>query len=212
MLLKQHKKYYDEIFKLKGVINDPFLMIGYQDIQPGYFNELNPRLKQPQCFRDSFEELLMGSGIKDLTILDGYDDRAPWQPDLSKPISMEPEDRFNVVFDIGCIEHVWNPAQALINYRNMLNPGGIMVIHTSIRGYFEHGYHTFNPNFFIDFFIENNDLVRYIKFSTKAGAELSNRRAVKQYNGDVLLWLVVEKEAESKRKKIKFPVQSKFLK
>lgn len=212
MLLKEHKKYYNEIFKIPGVLAEPFLMIGVQDIGRGYLegDGDNIRLKAPANFKPTFEELLNSKGVENITILDGYDPRAGLFLDLNEPITKHFNriPNYNTVFDIGCIEHVWNPAQCLLNYHNFLSVDGLLVIHTPICGYYDHGYHIFNPAFFLDFFKNNFYEVIYCKFSTISGAEIPKDSNLRRSPKDVIFWVVAKKTTNLP---VKYPIQSKFL-
>lgn len=202
MLLKEHTKYYDMVLETPGILESPFLMVGYQEVGPKFRNTIDYQ---------NGVDFLKDMGVEDITTLDGYDRRADWNVDLSRPIDILPEDRFKVVFDIGCIEHVWNAPQALLNYRNLLQPGGIMFIHTPVMGYHGHGYVTFHPHFFLDFFRDNGDDVLLNVVSTKSGEWVYND-SLKHYKGDALLWIVARKNENEARKFIKYPVQTKFRK
>ena len=108
MVLTEHKKFYDEIFKIKGFLESPFLMFGFQELSPGF----STRLKDAK----SFKGLLYLMGVEEVTVLDYEDPRANIHFDMNYPFDQHTNKligAFNVVADVGCLEHVFNSAQAM---------------------------------------------------------------------------------------------------
>lgn len=77
--------------------------------------------------------------------LDQHDGRASVHFDLNQPIEFEPQ--VDLVFDIGTLEHVADSQMALENYLAALKDGGFLFLVTTVKGYFDHGLHTFSPEY-----------------------------------------------------------------
>ncbi len=58
---------------------------------------------------------------------------------------MTQHERYQTVYDVGTIEHVFDTRQCFENCARMVAVGGHYFIHTPVRGYFGHGLHTFAP-------------------------------------------------------------------
>ena len=186
MVLREHKKFYDEIFLIKGFLESPFLMFGYQELSKGF----NPTLKDAK----SFKGLLHLMGVKKVTVMDYEDPRADVHLDMNWPLSQyryKLRDGFNVVADIGCLEHVFNSAQAMKNCMDSVEVGGLYFLHTPVAGYCKHGFHTFNFSM-LKWVIANNGFkTEYCHYSDKEGKEIPEPRF--DYQGNAIIWLVARK-------------------
>lgn len=181
------------MIRLQGFLKDPFLMFGFQDISPDFEATLEPRYT-------SFKQWLERQGVKDITVLDYEDPRADMHWDMNEPFPKPMDNvvdlinqntRFSVVCDIGCLEHVFDTRTALKNCLEAVAEDGLYVLHTPVKGYYNHGIHTFNAEV-LKWVIENNGFeVVYEKYSNKAGVELGvPQRAVAT---DVLLWIAARR-------------------
>lgn len=187
MVLTKHKKFYDEIFKIKGFLNSPFLMFGFQELTPGF----STRLK----YAKSFKGLLHLMGVQEVTVLDYEDKRADCYWDMNYPWHRSTDDlikgMFKVVADVGCLEHVWNSAQAMQNCMDAVEVGGLYFLHTPVAGYCKHGFHTFNFSM-LKWVIANNGFkTEYCHYSDKEGKEIPEPRF--DYQGNAIIWLVARK-------------------
>lgn len=180
MVLKKHKQFHDDIFSIFGFYNSPFLMFGFQAIDRD-FDEVVYR---------SFKHYLLDHDVEDITVLDYEDPRADVHFDMNYPWNQDTNEfinKFEVVCDIGCLEHVFNTAQVMANCISAVKIGGIYILHTPIMGYHLHGFHTFNPNMLKWVFKNNGFKIEYDVYSTKQGERISKPE------GDSLLWLVGRK-------------------
>lgn len=76
---------------------------------------------------------------------------ATWSLDLNE--ATVPEDlrnRFNVVFDGGTLEHVFNVPNALEACAAMLRPNGWFLHIGPLNNYVDHGFYQFSPTFWFD--------------------------------------------------------------
>jgi hypothetical protein len=75
---------------------------------------------------------------------------------LNNPIKKKLQNKFNNVIDMGSIEHIADPYTVLTNYIKMLKNKGFIIISTQASNMIDHGFYSFSPSFFFDFFNENN--------------------------------------------------------
>ncbi len=67
-----------------------------------------------------------------------------------------PPEQFDVVFDGGTLEHVFNLPQALLNAMSLVKPGGCLLSVTPADGWLGHGFHQLQPELFFRFLIPQN--------------------------------------------------------
>lgn len=72
--------------------------------------------------------------------------------DLNKPFVENP--RYDVVLDVGTVEHCFNIGQALINMASLVKLGGV-IIHENPFLSGNHGFYGLNPTLFADFYEAN---------------------------------------------------------
>lgn len=76
--------------------------------------------------------------------------------DLNEPIPDELDARFDVVFDGGTLEHVFDVRTALRNYMRMVRPGGRLIVVTMANNHSGHGFYQFSPELFYRVLSEAN--------------------------------------------------------
>ena len=108
--------------------------------------------------RELFEEL----GFVGLLALDAN----PYEkPDIVHDLNHAeiPEDligRFDLVFDGGTLEHVFDVANALRTVCRFTKPGGRVVHLNPLSNCVDHGFYSFSPILFADFYAANNWVIR----------------------------------------------------
>lgn len=65
--------------------------------------------------------------------------------DLSAPLAPELESRFDVIYDGGTCEHIFELPTAYRNIDRMLKPGGVLVGHSPTDGWVNHGFYQICP-------------------------------------------------------------------
>jgi len=75
--------------------------------------------------------------------------------DLNNPVCPEFNQKFDVIFDIGTLEHIFDVPTALENIVRMLKPGGTVIIDVPASNSIDHGFYQFSPTLFFDFFSAN---------------------------------------------------------
>jgi len=95
------------------------------------------------------EPVFRSLGAKSVASLDASDfEGAEFVHDLNQPLPSELKERFDLVYDGGTLEHVFNFPIALMNCMEMLRPGGRLFIHTGTNNWCGHGFYQFSPELF----------------------------------------------------------------
>lgn len=68
--------------------------------------------------------------------------------DLNQPVDASLKQRFDLVYDGGTLEHVFNFPVALQNCMEMLRLGGRFITHTCANNWCGHGFYQFSPELF----------------------------------------------------------------
>ena len=134
------------------------LMLGRQDLNvyPAKMREalaeagLPNELFAPEAKDTGFAEPVFKSlGARNVWSLDASAfEGAEFVHDLNKPIGAELREKFDLVYDGGTLEHVFNFPVALQNCMEMLRVGGRLFIHTVTNSYCGHGFYQFSPELF----------------------------------------------------------------
>ncbi len=75
--------------------------------------------------------------------------------DLNEPVPVELYESFDVVFDIGVVEHICDIFQALSNCMAMVKPGGVVVHIVPLHGWHNMTYFNFQPMFLQEVYAAN---------------------------------------------------------
>ena len=75
--------------------------------------------------------------------------------DLNYDISEKYYERFDVILDVGTLEHIFDIPVALSNLIKMLKKGGRIILILPSSGGIDHGFYSFSPTLFFDFFTAN---------------------------------------------------------
>ena len=76
--------------------------------------------------------------------------------DLNNRVNNKLINKFDNIVDIGALEHVFDTCSALENYIRMLKKGGYLLIAVPCSNMIDHGFYTFSPTLFYDYFTCNN--------------------------------------------------------
>lgn len=103
------------------------------------------------------DELLLAMGAESVDSMDasGYED-ASLTHDLNRMIPADWNERFDLVFDGGTLEHVFDFPTAIKNCMRMIRPGGRFVSVTIPNNWCGHGFYQFSPELFFRVFSEEN--------------------------------------------------------
>ncbi|MCE1227550.1 MAG: class I SAM-dependent methyltransferase [Geobacteraceae bacterium] len=81
---------------------------------------------------------------------------------LNSDIPEELYNRFDVVYDGGSTEHMFNVPKAFENYNKMLKVGGMVIHSLPSTGCLDHGFYMFSPTLFYDYYTQNQwDIVDF---------------------------------------------------
>jgi hypothetical protein len=212
-----HYHCHAEAFAVPGFFCEPVLVFGFQDFvvpRKKLSNQFGTFLRSPNKLglirnkvggilatrrgkdldsfqhAQTFSELLETYGVRDLHVLDLFDDRADLRFDMNYPMPEDQRERYGTVIDIGCLEHLFNSAQCLENCLRMVRVDGHYFLNTPVNGYFGHGLHVFNPVGLIDACKENGFEIKHLRYTTETGAPVTNPSV----NNNVILWLVAQKK------------------
>ncbi len=143
--------------------------LGRQSYLPGN-NETRHLLRQFGHDPDRFPKLFGPSrggryaepffdvlGAKVLETIDASDfEGATFVHDMNQPVPAGLLGRFDVVYDGGTLEHVFNFQVAIRNFMQMVKVGGRVITHTPANNYFGHGFYQFSPELFYRVFSPPN--------------------------------------------------------
>ena len=95
------------------------------------------------------EPVFKSLGAKSVCALDASDfEGAQFVHDLNQPLPENLKQRFDIVYDGGTLEHVFNFPQALKNCMEMVKVGGQFMMHTPGNNWWGHGFYQFSPELF----------------------------------------------------------------
>ncbi|SFL03579.1 hypothetical protein SAMN05216390_108110 [Lachnospiraceae bacterium KH1T2] len=64
-------------------------------------------------------------------------------------------EKFDYILDGGTLEHIFDIKEALINTCKLLRENGVIIHNVPSNGWCDHGFYSFSPSFFIDFYKNN---------------------------------------------------------
>lgn len=74
--------------------------------------------------------------------------------DLNDPLPESDLGRYDIVLDVGSLEHCFQIGQAAFNMAGLLKEGGV-IIHENPFLAGNHGFYSLNPTFYADFYLQN---------------------------------------------------------
>ncbi len=75
--------------------------------------------------------------------------------DLNQPIPEKYHSSYDLIYDGGTLEHVFHTPIALENIFHLLKPGGRIIHHSPANNYVDHGFYSFSPTLFYDYYTAN---------------------------------------------------------
>ncbi len=92
-------------------------------------------------------------GFTDVDSLDFYSIESPtYVVDLNKPITEDLLGLYDLVYDGGTTEHIFDTRQVLTNAVRLIKPNGLIVHDLPMSGLVNHGFYQFSPCLFYDFY------------------------------------------------------------
>ena len=153
----------------KGVRFERVLMFGRQNLNvypatlEALLAERNLPVEEVRTLKDLnpadvyAEPLFRALGAKEVVSIDASQYQgSSMVHDMNLPIPDIHKNSFDVVFDGGSLEHVFNAPVALKNCMEMVKVGGHLFIHTVANNCLGHGFYQFSPEFFFRSFSNAN--------------------------------------------------------
>lgn len=100
-------------------------------------------LEQSDGYAETFFRALGASEVVSMDLSDF--EGAEVLQDLNAPVGSELEGAFDLIFDGGTTEHVFDVARCMDNINAMLAPGGVLVACAPANNWFGHGFYQFGP-------------------------------------------------------------------
>lgn len=124
----------------------------------------------------SDKELFLALGFDELESIDYSNFEAcTIVHDLNKDIPFQYHDRYDLVFDGGTSEHIFDLPKVLENYNKMLKPNGRIVHALPSSNHVDHGFYMFSPTLFLDYYSSNSWNIKdslFIQYSPKHDRDL----------------------------------------
>lgn len=118
-----------------------------QTVYEGIFN-----VKNPMHMHDLFKML----GFRNASSLDAFDADSPTiLHDMNKPIPDQHKGKYDVVFDVGSMEHVFDIKEFVQNCVEMVKDDGVLIIYDALVGWHNECFYNFQTPFFFDVFKAN---------------------------------------------------------
>ena len=125
-----------------------------------------------------------------------------WTHDFNLPVPPQKNGQYDAVFDGGTLEHIFNLPEALRNVTRLLKAGGVAIHLSPCNNWFEHGFYSFNPAFFWEYYQANG--FQILQSCLVEFRILTNRCRVTAYDpataphvlpgrGPLMIWFVARK-------------------
>jgi SAM-dependent methyltransferase len=76
--------------------------------------------------------------------------------DMNTPIDNHLKNKYDVVWDGGCLEHIFDFPVAIKNCMDMVKPKGHLILETPANNFFGHGFYQFSPELFFSLLDKHN--------------------------------------------------------
>lgn len=117
--------------------------------------------KYKDCITDTTFFKLMGfNSVASLDVSDYEEADIIW--DMNKPIPEEYYEKFDTIYDGGTCEHVFNTGIFLENICRMVKNGGTIIHELPVSGLIDHGFYSFSPTLFYDYYTANGFKINQI--------------------------------------------------
>ena len=127
-------------------------------------------------------------GVDDYTTLDP--DGGDIEEDLTQWV---PDRKYQTVFNLGTIEHIWDAHKAFSVAASAVEIGGAFIHHAPAGGYEGHGVHVTDWRMTRRFFEQNGFDIGDIWFSRQNGQPLGS---IQRNQGQQIFWMVAWKVEE----------------
>lgn len=152
---------------------------------------------------------LFGALECDLVVYDIVQERGCEIPcDLNEP--WHGDGLFDVVLDVGTVEHCFNIGTAIMNMARQVKVGGV-IIHENPFSCGNHGFYNLNPTWYHDFYTANGFEMVHCCLATRDGrtAEVPNTQRFKFFSEEVNVFAMARRVDD---REMVFPTQTKYAK
>ncbi|MDR0575927.1 MAG: hypothetical protein LBG96_18205 [Tannerella sp.] len=125
--------------------------------------------------------------------------------DMNTPVEEHLKNKYTLVWDGGCLEHVFNFPVAIKNCMDMVKPHGHLILETPANNFFGHGFYQFSPELFFSLLDTHNSFINTkIYMQDNAGnwyevpsfKEIGKRLIMPPSSRESLMLVVSEKMSE----------------
>jgi len=142
----------------RGLLNGALLQLGVQRISSESKDLIMQTFKSASQhnlneFSSGKKRFWHSLGFDEVISLDSNDfEGSEIICDLNRPVESTFRKRFDVVFDGGTLEHIFDTKAALLNIDSLLLDGGLVIHEVPSSNAIDHGFYSFSPTFFQDFY------------------------------------------------------------
>jgi SAM-dependent methyltransferase len=105
---------------------------------------------------DSDITLFQSLGFDSVESMDYSDYESPTHVhDFNLPVPDELHEQYDVIFDGGTLEHIFNFPESLKNIYKLLKVGGVVIHASPSSNHVDHGFYMFSPTVFYDYYLSN---------------------------------------------------------
>lgn len=150
----------------QGVDFGDVLMIGRQNLNvyPGKMRQVlskggfpTERFAEDAAETGYSEPVFLSMGARQVSSMDASSfEGAEFVHDLNQPVNDALKQKFDLVYDGGTLEHVFNFPTALRNCMEMVRLDGRFISHTPTNNWCGHGFFQFSPELFYNVLCEDN--------------------------------------------------------
>jgi SAM-dependent methyltransferase len=141
---------------------------------------------------------------------------------MNLPVPVHFRESFDLVYDGGTLEHIYNFPQAVTNCMDMLRVSGLLVISTPSNNFLGHGFYQFSPELFYRLFSPENGfrVERMLAFDCARGGpryevrdpkEMGRRVELLATGCRVQLWVEARKIRPVAHDQFAVPQQSDYV-
>jgi SAM-dependent methyltransferase len=146
---------------------------------PGWKNHLHDKEETKKGKAHLTDEaLFLAFGFEELESMDYSNyEGCTIVHDLNRDVPIQYHDRYDLIFDAGTSEHIFDLPKVLENYNKMLKRGGRIVHLAPSSNHVDHGFYMFSPTLFSDYYSSNNWKIKdslFVQYSPKHDKDLWN--------------------------------------
>jgi len=161
-----------ELHLKKEDLKQLFVNAGLKSDLVDEYPNINNWPERPRCSAKYFYESL---GIKEYQCMDINGDYGAIAHDLNKPFEDKSKfNKFDIVTDHGCSEHIFNIAECYKTMHNLTKPGGYIIVAQHILNRENHSYFLFDESFIEGIAAANRYKVIYNSYVLNVNAKTQN--------------------------------------